>query len=84
MAIAEAVGHNKRGKTIFKRNPDGSIILEDAKVAPGPRLLDSENEHKIIRAKRPSVNDELDDVADCYLEWLEKMASLRLGRRKGS
>src|SRR5262249_9198744 len=29
MAIADTVGHNKRGKTIYKRSPDGSLILED-------------------------------------------------------
>ncbi len=69
MAIADAVGHDKRGKTLYKRNPDGTLVLQE-RVVERERVVDGAvlREQLIVRA--PVVDDDLDDVATAYLDWL--------------
>lgn len=84
MAIADAVGHNKRGKTIYKRQPDGSVMLRDVVIKKSRVLRSGEEEQVLVRSQQPVVNDELDDVAETYLSWLERLSALRRGRRGGA
>ena len=69
MAVAEKIGHDKRGNTIFRRSPEGDELLESAP---------SGSFDPITRLPRPAaamhlqrvIDDELPEVADSYIEWL--------------
>lgn len=72
MAIAEKIGHDKRGNTIYRRNPDGSDILvkrhtvvQEIDPATGKEILQE------IEVTERVIDDELEEVADAYLAWLE-------------
>jgi type I restriction enzyme M protein len=82
MAIADAVGHNKRGKTTFKRNPDGSVILHDVSLTKTRIGKNGIEEQIVVTSRQPIIDDELDSVAESYLDWLKKMAELRSGSRR--
>jgi type I restriction enzyme M protein len=53
MAIADAVGHDKRGKTIFKRAPDGSLLLHDSIKTHRIPKADGGFEEVEVRTKEP-------------------------------
>jgi type I restriction enzyme M protein len=84
MAIADSVGHNKRGKTTFKRDPDGSLVLKDTPIRKVRRKEGGETEEVVVVVKKPIVNDELDDVAESYLEWLQNMTTVTRPKRRRS
>ena len=73
MAVAEKIGHDKRGNTIYRRSPEGDEILESSLSGS----LDP-----ITRVPRPAatahlqrvVDDELPEVADAYTAWLRDQA----------
>lgn len=74
MAIADKVGHNKRGQTIYKRAPDGSLLLEESvRVSRVPGKDGVQEIH--VPTKSQIVDDELDDVAVSYHEWLSTQAT---------
>ena len=79
MAVADAIGHNKRGRTIHKRNDDGSLILEKVTIKKSRFLKGGASEEIQVGTMRPIIDDELDDVANSYLAWLEKTAARRRG-----
>ena len=69
MAIAEKIGHDKRGNTIFRRSPEGDELLEPAPsgaLDPITRLPRATATAHLQRV----VDDELPEVADAYMEWL--------------
>nr|BDT31831.1 N-6 DNA methylase [Myxococcus sp. MH1] len=80
MAIADAVGHNKRGAVVYKREADGSLILEEKAIRQTRTSRTGEIQEVVVKSKQPIVDDELDEVADSYLEWLDRMSS-SAGRR---
>jgi type I restriction enzyme M protein len=68
MAVVKAIGHDKRGNRVFKRNADGEEILEEVPVT----LL----EHTAIgtavarpQRRRKVLDDETPDVAADFVEW---------------
>jgi type I restriction enzyme M protein len=74
MAIADSVGHNKRGATIYQRAPDGSLLLrEGVKTHRVPRP-DGSFQEISVPVNEPIVDDELDAVADAYHEWLAEQS----------
>lgn len=83
MAVADRVGHDKRGKTVFKRAPDGSLLLHDwVRTSRIPRH-DGMFEEVSVVTREPIVDDELGEVAISYREWLvDQMKSAR-GRHAG-
>ena len=83
MAIADRVGHDKRGKTVYKRAPDGSLLLHDwVRTSRVPRA-DGMFEEVSVVTREPIVDDELDDVAFAYREWLADQLKLMGSRRSG-
>lgn len=70
MAVAEQVGHDKRGNTIYRRTPEG----EDVVVARSETVLDTAAEqgaeYKSVEVKERLVDDELPDVARAFRQWL--------------
>jgi len=70
MAIADTVGHNKRGNTVYKRGPDGSLLLHEISTT---HRVPSENggfEEVVITTEEPMIDDELDEIAIAYHKWL--------------
>ena len=83
MAIADAVGHNKRGNTIYKRAPDGSLLLHETVKTHRIPKPDRSFEELEIKAKEPIVDDELEDVAEEYHRWLaEQLTPSRKRKEK--
>ena len=70
MAIADKVGHNKRGSTIYKRAPDGSLLLHDSVRTHRLPKVDGTFEEVAVTTTAPMVDDELDEVAEAYHLWL--------------
>ena len=73
MAIAEKIGHDKRGNTLYRRNKDGSDILVTRRETL--HEIDQETGHEVVREVDVTdrlIDDELDEVADAFLAWLEE------------
>ncbi len=75
MAIADKVGHDKRGATLFKRAPDGSVLLTEVvkrrrAVGPGGVTEDVE-----VYSREPLVDDELDEIPGAYHDWLRRQVA---------
>ncbi len=83
MAIADKVGHNKRGNTVFKRAPDGSLLLADTARTHRVPKADGTFEEVAVTTTAPIVDDELNDVAESYHAWLaEQLLPVRNARTR--
>lgn len=83
MAIADKVGHNKRGNTVFKRAPDGSLLLADTVRKHRLPKGDGTFEEVAVTTTAPIVDDELDEVAIAYHQWLaEQLTPVRKRKEK--
>lgn len=71
MAVAEKVGFDRRGNTLYKRQPDGEEILVDKtyveKVRIGGKL-----EIRTLNRKERILDDDLPDIAAAYTEFRTK------------
>lgn len=74
MAIADSIGHNKRGAIVYQRNPDGTLVIETRTVKQTRVINGIEQVHDVI-INSPVIDDELDDCAEEYLKWLYSVAS---------
>lgn len=71
MAVAEKVGHDKRGNAVYRRTPEG----EDVVVTRTEALLDASAEDgagylKEVVVKERLLDDELPEAARAYRQWL--------------
>ena len=85
MAIADKVGHNKRGSTLYKRAPDGSLLLHDVVTAHKVPRSGGGFEAVDVTASEPIIDDELDDIAAAYHSWLDAQSAkgrIRSGRQQ--
>lgn len=71
MAVAEKVGHDRRGTTLYRRTETGDdvVVLREEPVVEidqktGQEVL------KTVEVNERLVDDELPEVADAYREWL--------------
>ena len=68
MGVAEKVGFDRRGNTLYKRHPDGEEILIDVtveeKVRRGGKL-----ETRILHRKERILDDDLPEIAKAYAEF---------------
>jgi len=72
MAVAETIGHDKRGNVIWRQLPDGSDAL--VKRTGTITEIDQASGTKILREIELTdrqVDDELPEVAAAYREWLQ-------------
>ncbi len=69
MAVAEKIGHDKRGNVIYRRSPEGDELLESV---PSGSLdpLTSLPRPAVTTHLQRVVDDELPEVADAYSAWL--------------
>jgi len=65
MAVAEKVGFDRRGNTLYKRSPDGEEILEEVEEVERIRT----NGHfvtRTLRRKKKKVDDDLPAIGGAY------------------
>lgn len=75
MAVAEKVGHDKRGAAIYKRTASG----EDLQIERSEEVkeIDPASGDEVIRTvtvKDKALDDELPTVAEAYRAWLEEQS----------
>jgi type I restriction enzyme M protein len=71
MAVAERVGFDRRGNTLYKRSPDGEEIVEDVEEVERIRTNGHFVERRLRRKKRV-VDDDLPLIATAYQEFRKK------------
>ncbi|HEX5495579.1 MAG TPA: N-6 DNA methylase [Mycobacteriales bacterium] len=65
MAVAEKVGVDRRGNPVYKRRPDGEVILEVTETVERIRIGGREEE-RTLRRKRSVVDDDLPEIGKAY------------------
>lgn len=73
MAVADRVGFDRRGNTLFKRGPDGEEILVDKEEREQIRI-GGKTVTRILKRKQRVVDDDLLLIAERYQEFLRKHA----------
>jgi type I restriction enzyme M protein len=68
MAVAEKVGFDRRGNTLYKRSPDGEIILEEQKKRERVRI-NGKNHFGPLQRKVPIIDNDLPEIARAYCEF---------------
>jgi len=68
MAMVEKIGHDKRGKPIFKRDEDGNEILVDKEVAVIDKTGDEKKTVKRTQKER-QLDDQTQEVVKLFKEW---------------
>jgi type I restriction enzyme M protein len=71
MAIAEKVGFDRRGNTLFRRSPDGEEILENVEEVERIRV-GGQFVTRTLRRKQKVVDDDLPRIAEAYREFRSK------------
>lgn len=74
MAVAEKIGHDKRGATIYKRDSEGNEILSDANNQE--EAIDPVTGKTIIYSagtKDRVVDDDMPDVVTAFKKWQEEL-----------
>jgi type I restriction enzyme M protein len=65
MAVAESIGHDKRGATKYRRTPTGEDVLRKR-----TELVPTPDGFREIEVGDRVVDDELPDVGEAYRRWL--------------
>ena len=71
MAVAEKVGFDRRGNTLYKRQPDGEEILRDVTVEEKVRI-GGRMETRLLQRKERILDDDLPEIAKAYDEFRSK------------
>jgi type I restriction enzyme M protein len=72
LAVAEKIGHDKRGNVIYRRTADGKEVIVARKELVAE--IDHASGEEIIKEteiRDRVVDDELPEVASSYMKWLE-------------
>ena len=71
MAVAEKVGFDRRGNTLYRRSPDGQEITRDVEhvesITVGQRKV-----ARTLRRREPIAEDDLPVIADRYRAFRRK------------
>ncbi|HUW95132.1 MAG TPA: N-6 DNA methylase [Anaerolineae bacterium] len=77
MAIPEHVGHDRRGNTIYKRDPEGNEIVQEQEEI----IKEVDDRGRVsarkLRTNLKIVNDQLPTVAGLYLQWARERGYAR-------
>ncbi|MDR2378625.1 MAG: hypothetical protein LBD70_04280, partial [Bifidobacteriaceae bacterium] len=73
MAVAEAVGHDKRGKTTFKRASDGGDLLVTREETVTAFDDSGGAVKRVIVSQDKVVDDDLPLVSEAFGEWLASL-----------
>ncbi|MFE3001410.1 restriction endonuclease subunit M [Nocardia sp. NPDC059246] len=69
MAVAEKVGFDRRGNTLYKRSPDGEEIVEEVVHRERVRVADR-SVLRVLKRKEKMVDDDLPVIARAYADFL--------------
>jgi type I restriction enzyme M protein len=71
MAVTDKIGHDKRGRPIFKRDLDGTDILVTknikVKAVEGGKVIE-----KTVQETVPVIDDQLRDIPVMYHAWAKE------------
>jgi type I restriction enzyme M protein len=81
MAVAEKVGVDRRGNTLYKRSPDGEIILEEQEERERIRI-NGKNHFATLKRKVPSVANDLPEIAKAYHEFRKQYPEPGMPRKE--
>ena len=65
MAVAEKVGFDRRGNTLYKRSPEGEEIVEDEEV-PETITMNGRKVTRTLRRKKRIPDNDLPEIAERY------------------
>lgn len=68
MAVAEKVGYDRRGKTLYRRSPNGEDIVVEEE-SEERILIGSKEILRKLRRKKKLINDDLPEIAQKYKEF---------------
>ena len=68
MAVAEKVGVDRRGATVYKRTPDGEEIIQEVDESERIRV-GGQNVVRTLRRKVKIVDDDLPVIAEKYIDF---------------
>jgi type I restriction enzyme M protein len=71
MAVAEKVGYDRRGNTLYKRSPDGEEILEEQEEIERIRVNGSVVS-RTLRRKQKIVDDDLPKIVEAYQAFMRQ------------
>jgi type I restriction enzyme M protein len=71
MAVADKVGHDKRGNPIYRRHPDGSDLVEMRREIV-MEVVGDEEVPRQVETPVPIVDDQTPEIANLYTKWLRK------------
>jgi type I restriction enzyme M protein len=71
MAVAEKVGIDRRGNPVYKRQPDGEVILEVLEEKERVRIGGHE-EVRVLHRKVKAIDNDLPEIAKAYKKFREK------------
>nr|WP_201279027.1 N-6 DNA methylase [Leptolyngbya sp. LK] len=81
MAVAEKVGFDRRGNTLYKRSPDGEELVETV-IETETIRLSGEKVKRTLSRKQKIVDDDLPKIADAYREFRVQNPEPGLPRRQ--
>ena len=73
MAVADKIGHDKRGNPVYRRHPDGSDLV----VLKQERVIEVVGGKEVVReVETPElvVDDQTPYIAAEYREWLTSLS----------
>jgi len=71
MAVAERVGVDRRGNTLYRRSPDGEDLLEESEEVEQMRL-GGEVVTRVLRRKKKVVDNDLPLIGEAYRTFIAK------------
>ncbi len=75
MAVTERIGHDKRGKTIYRRNEKGEDILAEHEEREDPIAIDAPTgQMPPVKVLDRLIDDELPEAAAAYRAWVDAAA----------
>ena len=75
-AIADMVGHDKRGNPIYKRTPDGKEIIERKQITL-EQIIHGIPTNIIYTSAEPVIDDNTMQIAEQFLEWVNESYAIR-------
>jgi len=72
MAVAEKVGVDRRGNTLYKRSPDGEEQTRVVRIREIRQLVDGRMVIRKIPQREKIIDDELPEIAKKYREFRQR------------
>lgn len=76
MAVADRIGHDKRGRTTYRRDEEGRELV-GTRTEMVEQATDDGVIHREIAVKEPIVDDQLPDVVDALRIWLDEHSEVQ-------